>query len=143
MASGKAIPTGRGIGLIILPGSRQRVRDKSMTSGRVYKLLTPADWAQAQAVGHAEVAVDRADGYVHLSTAAQLPGTAARHFAGIDRIRLLEFEADDLTDLRWEPAREGALFPHLYGRLDIASAIASFWVSHDQNGLTRIVEETG
>lgn len=112
-----------------------------MSSGKVYKLLTPEDWALARSCGHAEVAADRADGYVHLSTAAQLAGTAARHFAGHERIFLLEFEADDLAGLRWEPARDGALFPHLYGRLDISSAISSCWLRQDRDGLTWLTEE--
>jgi uncharacterized protein (DUF952 family) len=69
--------------------------------------------------------VDLADGYIHLSTAAQVAETAARHFAGEEGLWLLAVETDGLADLRWEPSRGGQLFPHLYGtlkRAHVASA---------------------
>lgn len=59
-------------------------------------------------------AVDLADGYIHFSTAAQAQSTATKWFAGRSDLVVLELEADDLPDLRWEPARGGDLFPHLY-----------------------------
>ncbi|MDO5529326.1 MAG: DUF952 domain-containing protein [Paracoccus sp. (in: a-proteobacteria)] len=59
-------------------------------------------------------AVDLADGYIHLSTAEQLPGTLAKHFAGEEGLMLLALESDGLDALRWEKSRGGALFPHLY-----------------------------
>jgi uncharacterized protein (DUF952 family) len=90
----------------------------------VYKILAAADWAEAQARGRYDgSAVDRRDGYIHLSTAAQVAETARRHFAGRDDLLLLAVDADALGDaLRWEPSRGGDLFPHLYGSLP-ASAV--------------------
>ena len=87
---------------------------------RIYKILSRSEWAAAQAAGRFEgSAVDRQDGYIHFSTAAQAQETAARHFAGQADLVILEIEADDLGPaLRWEPSRAGALFPHLYTRLD-------------------------
>ncbi|WP_323717008.1 DUF952 domain-containing protein [Paracoccus aminovorans] len=61
--------------------------------------------------------VDLADGYIHLSTAAQVPGTLARHFAGESGLHLLAIETEGLPALRWEPSRGGDLFPHLYREL--------------------------
>jgi uncharacterized protein (DUF952 family) len=64
--------------------------------------------------------VDRADGYIHFSTAEQLRETAAKHFAGQSDLVLVAVEAEALGDaLRWEPSRGGALFPHLYGALPL------------------------
>ena len=55
---------------------------------------------------------------MHFSTAAQAAETAAKHFAGEDDLWLLALDADTLgPDLKWEPSRGGALFPHLYRRL--------------------------
>src|SRR5689334_12878250 len=49
----------------------------------VYKILTADEWASARAAGRFDgSAVDRRDGYVHLSGADQVVETAARHFAG-------------------------------------------------------------
>ena len=69
--------------------------------------------------------VDLADGFIHFSTAAQLRGTAAKHFAGQADLVLaaIRAEALDPAALRWEPSRGGDLFPHLYAPLPM-SAVA-------------------
>jgi para-aminobenzoate synthetase component 1 len=61
---------------------------------------------------------DRRDGFVHLSSGAQVPGTLARHFAGEGPLWLAEIDPALVSGaLRWEPSRGGALFPHLHGAL--------------------------
>ena len=86
----------------------------------VYKILSRAEWAQAQAAGlYNGSADDVRDGFIHFSTADQAAGTLAKHFRGRDDLVLLEFDPAALGDaLRWEPSRGGALFPHLHGPLD-------------------------
>ncbi|HXA37468.1 MAG TPA: DUF952 domain-containing protein [Phenylobacterium sp.] len=86
---------------------------------RIYKILPRADWTAAHEAGRYEGSpLDRADGFIHFSTAAQAQETARRHFAGQADLVVLEVEADDLGEaLRWEPSRGGDLFPHLYGPL--------------------------
>lgn len=88
----------------------------------IYKIFRAEEWARMQAEGHsAGSPADRADGFVHFSTAAQLPGTLARHFGGEDGLALLACDAATMGEaLRWEPARDGALFPHLYRPLRMA-----------------------
>ena len=66
------------------------------------------------------------EGFVHLSFAAQLPGTLAAHFAGVERAWLVEVELADAAALRQEPSRGGALFPHLYRPLALAE-LARHW----------------
>ncbi|HEY3950544.1 DUF952 domain-containing protein [Phenylobacterium sp.] len=87
---------------------------------RIYKILSRAEWTAAEAAGRFEgSAVDRKDGFIHFSTAAQAGETARRHFAGQADLVVLALEAEDLGGaLRWEPSRGGDLFPHLYGVLD-------------------------
>ncbi|THD77008.1 MAG: DUF952 domain-containing protein [Phenylobacterium sp.] len=87
---------------------------------RIYKILKRTDWERAYDASLYEGSdLDRRDGFIHFSTAAQAQETARRHFAGQAGLVVLEVEADDLGDgLRWEPSRGGALFPHLYGTLD-------------------------
>ena len=82
----------------------------------IYKIFRPAEWAELQAKGEtAGAPVDRADGYVHFSTAAQLPVTLAKHFAGEDGLVLLACDSKAFgTALRWEASRGGEDFPHLY-----------------------------
>jgi uncharacterized protein (DUF952 family) len=93
----------------------------------IYKLLRGPEWAALDSAGEtAGASIDVADGFVHFSTAAQLPGTLARHFAGERGLWLLAVDADAAgADLAWEPSRGGALFPHLYRPLrrgDLVSA---------------------
>ena len=85
----------------------------------IFKIVGLEEWRAAEAAGvFAGAAVDRADGYIHFSTAAQAPETAAKWFEGRSDLILAAVDADALGPaLRWEPARGGALFPHLYGPL--------------------------
>jgi uncharacterized protein (DUF952 family) len=86
---------------------------------RIYKILPRPDWEAARdAQVYDGSELDRADGFIHFSTAAQAQETARRHFRGQARLVVLEVEADDLGQaLVWEPSRGGELFPHLYGVL--------------------------
>ncbi len=81
----------------------------------IYKIFRRPEYEAFTAAGESLGApVDLADGYVHLSTAEQVAGTAAKHFADEDGLMLLALEADGLDGLRWEVSRGGAAFPHLY-----------------------------
>ena len=90
----------------------------------VYKVLRAREWAELDAAGESLGApVDRADGFVHFSTAAQLPETLAKHFAGESGLVVLAVDAD--AAVAWEPSRGGALFPHLYRPLRRADVLWS------------------
>lgn len=91
----------------------------------IYKVLRPEEWRALQAAGRSDGApVDVADGYVHFSTAEQLATTLAKHFAGENDLILLACNAEALSpDLRWEPSRGGALFPHLYRELRLSDVL--------------------
>lgn len=97
-----------------------------------YKILTAPQWAQWQADGvFFGAPVDLADCYVHLSTADQVTETVDKHFAGQTSLVVVRVDLLALGDLiRWEPSRGGALFPHVYGTLQLSVALA-------HNGLTR------
>jgi uncharacterized protein (DUF952 family) len=93
----------------------------------VYKIVATEEWAKAQAAGvFTGAAIDRADGYIHFSTAEQAPETAAKWFAGRGDLTLAAIYAEALgDDLRWEPSRGGALFPHLYAPLPMSAVLWS------------------
>jgi uncharacterized protein (DUF952 family) len=95
---------------------------KRHIANMIYKLLRSDEWAALQADGEtAGAPIDVADGYVHFSTAEQVRETAEKHFAGAEGLMLLAFDETAMAgDLRWEPSRGGALFPHLYGPLRLA-----------------------
>lgn len=84
----------------------------------IYKIFRADEWATLQANGETTGApVDVVDGYIHFSTAETVAETAAKYFAEAADLVLLAVEAEGLNPLKWEPAREGVLFPHLYRNL--------------------------
>lgn len=92
----------------------------------IYKIMPRKDWEAALAAGvYDGSADDRRDGFIHLSAADQVAGTAAKYFVDMPDLVLIAFDPDALgTALKWEPSRGGALFPHLYGPLDPKLAIS-------------------
>ncbi len=102
----------------------------------IYKVCDASQWTQAERDGEfGGSAVDLADGYIHFSTATQVAGTAAKHFATMSGLVLVAVEAEELgAALKWERSRGGDLFPHLYGTLPLT---AVRWVKPmrlDENG---------
>lgn len=90
----------------------------------VYRVFTRDEWrellAREEFSGNE---LDRRDGYIHLSSRAQVPGTLHKYFAGMTDVVVAEIDAALLAQhLRWEASRDDQLFPHLYGNLP-ASAI--------------------
>ena len=53
-----------------------------MTDKIAYKVLTADEWAALNADAFQGAPIDRADGFIHLSTASQLTETVDRHFSG-------------------------------------------------------------
>jgi uncharacterized protein (DUF952 family) len=87
-----------------------------MSDTVAYKVLTAAQMATLEGGSFAGAPVDLADGYIHLSTAAQLTETVDKHFAGQDDLHVAAIDLDALGDaVKWEESRGGALFPHIYG----------------------------
>ena len=105
-------------------------------SDLAYKLVERADWEAARAFGaYPGSAVDLADGYIHMSTSAQLAETARRHYAGRADLLLLTVDCARLGEtLKREPSRGGDLFPHLYAPLPFAAVVAERGLSVDAAG---------
>lgn len=94
-----------------------------MTDAVAFKIVDAEAWREAQDAGeYAGSAVDHADGYIHMSTEAQLAETARKHYAGQSSLRLLTVDLAAIGGvLKWEPSCGGALFPHLYGALPVSA----------------------
>lgn len=101
-----------------------------------YKILTAEQMhVLAQTGRFAGAPVDLADGYIHMSTAAQVDETLAKHFAGQSNLHLAAVDLAALGDaVRWEPSRGGQLFPHIYAELPLGAVLQHGPVTHQPDG---------
>lgn len=110
-----------------------------MTPQTAYKVLTAGQMRALEGGAFAGAPVDLADGYIHLSTAEQLPATIEKHFAGQDDLWLAAVDLDAQGDrLKWEPSRGGALFPHLYAPLLLETVIAYGPLEREADGSLKL-----
>lgn len=94
-----------------------------MSETEAFKIIGRDDWAAFQPAGaYGGSEVDRADGYIHMSTADQLAETARRHYAERRDLVILTVDLTPLGEaLKWEASRGGALFPHLFADLPLTA----------------------
>lgn len=112
----------------------------SDTPTTAYKVLTGEQMATLEQDGRFDGApIDLADGYIHLSTAAQLTETVDRHFAGQADLHIVAVDLGSVEEsLQWEEARGGQSFPHLYGPLLLETVIAYGPMERDANGQIKL-----
>lgn len=103
----------------------------------IFKIVAREAWTAACRAGSfGGSADDVRDGYIHFSTAAQVGTTAAKYYRGQEDLLLVAFDAAALGPaLKWEPARGGDLFPHLYGALQTALALWEKPLALDPDGV--------
>ena len=100
----------------------------------IYKICDVHLWEKAKAEGYFTGAeIDLKDGFIHFSTAEQLSETLLLHFEGIENLLILTIDASSL-DIKWDPARNGNLFPHLYDILPLSAVLASNRLLLDRDG---------
>lgn len=102
----------------------------------LFRLIRAADWKAAAAAGvFTGSETDRADGFIHLSTAEQVSGTAQRWYSGLDDLMVLTVDRDCLGGrVRMEPSTKGTLYPHLYAPLPLEAVMAADRVPRDADG---------
>jgi uncharacterized protein (DUF952 family) len=92
----------------------------------VYKIVAADLWRTAEDSGvFTGAGIDLTDGFIHLSTAAQAKRTAQLYFAGQGDLVLVAADEPSLgAALKYEPSRDGDLFPHLYGSLPLTAVLS-------------------
>jgi uncharacterized protein (DUF952 family) len=74
-----------------------------------------------------------------MSTAAQLDETVDKHFAGQTNLHIAAIDLEALgDDIKWEPSRGGAMFPHLYVPLQLAAVLAYGPLERDDDGKVKL-----
>ena len=106
----------------------------------VYKIMSPAELQRMRDDGaFLGSPADVADGYIHLSCGSQLAATLDKHFSGVDGLMLVAVDLSRLGQtVRWEPARGGQLFPHIYGPLPIGAVMSVAQVERAADGTVRL-----
>lgn len=116
-------------------GSATHPQAMPMSDPVAYKVLTGEQWAALRAGTFQGAPIDIADGFIHLSTEAQLTETVDRHFSGRSDVIIAAIHLRSLGDsVRWEPSRHGQLFPHVYGSLTCAAVLAWCPLTRGANG---------
>ena len=104
----------------------------------VFKICDQDLWDEALSVGRFTGAeIDLKDGFIHFSTLVQVPETLALHFSSRDGLLLLKVDISSL-DIKWEPARSGDLFPHLYEDLPLAAVVSVLQLERGADGVHKL-----
>ena len=84
----------------------------------IFKIVPRAEWESESGDYHGS-AHDKADGFLHFSTASQLSETLRRYYAGQNDLMLVAVDPQALgAALKWEYSKSrGEDFPHLYAPL--------------------------
>jgi uncharacterized protein (DUF952 family) len=112
----------------------------------IFHVTTRAEWEAADALGSYRMSTKGATldevGFIHASSAEQLPGVAAFLYAGSDEpLVVLELDDDGIRRsgirIPWEDGGTGELFPHIYGAVDPAFVVAVHPAEFDGEGELR------
>ena len=87
----------------------------------IFHITTAGEWDAALADGAYTAPSLAEEGFIHASTAIQVPATAGRYYTEVADLVLLVIDPDAVTaEIRWEESR-GEAFPHIYGTLDLGA----------------------
>jgi uncharacterized protein (DUF952 family) len=91
----------------------------------VYKIAPRDSWDAGLPGGRYDGSLDDLrDGFIHLSTAAQVRATAEKYFAGQEGLIIAAIDVARLgASLKWEASRGGDMFPHVYGAIESSMVI--------------------
>lgn len=112
----------------------------------IFHVTTRAEWEAADAVGSYRMSTKGATldevGFIHASSAEQLPQVAAFLYRGSAQpLVVLELDDDGIRGsgirIPWEDGGAGELFPHIYGALDTAFVTAVHPAEFDADGVLR------
>ena len=102
-------------------------------NNNVYKILREYEWEEAKESGQITTALDKQDGFIHLSTSSQLTATLAFFFKDSVSLQLLQLNLDEIDETKLiyefpEPneGKRKSAFPHLYTKL-MTNQILQSW----------------
>lgn len=116
------------------------------TDELIFHVCRREEWELAAAAGiYHGSSQDRADGFIHFSSGAQVRASVAKHRAGQVDLVILSVDPGrlDADALKWEPSRGGALFPHLYRPLPTDAVVRVDRLMLREDGTHRFPDNIG
>ena len=109
------------------------MKEDFILKNNLYKILRIHEWEVASSKDQIVTDLDTEDGFIHLSTAAQLAGTLSFYFKESDSVFLLQLDLDKIDGEKLifeEPyineVKRKSSFPHLYSEL-YTNQISNIW----------------
>ena len=109
------------------------MKEDFILKNNLYKILRIHEWEVASSKDQIVTDLDTEDGFIHLSTAAQLAGTLSFYFKESDSVFLLQLDLDKIDGEKLifeEPyineGKRKSSFPHLYSEL-YTNQISNIW----------------
>ena len=110
----------------------------------LYHITSRAEWEDAQRRGEYVAPSLTGEGFIHCSTAGQVPHVANAFYRGrTDLVLLVIDETATRSEVRWEPPAgppaagisEADLFPHIYGPIDLQAVVRVLDFQPDSAGM--------
>ncbi|QDX91203.1 DUF952 domain-containing protein [Brevibacillus laterosporus] len=101
----------------------------------IVKISTEQQWNTAKEQGIYLHPSLETEGFIHCSTPDQFEGVANRIYKGQNNLLLLVIDPTRLSaELKYDPAKDGQLYPHIYGPLNVDAVIRVISFSSDKKG---------
>ena len=116
----------------------------------IYHITSRAEWEDAQRRGEYVVPSLTGEGFIHCSTAGQVPHVANAFYRGrTDLVLLAIDETAASSEVRWEPPAgppaagisEADLFPHIYGPINFQAVTRALDFQPDSAGMFSLPSE--
>ena len=116
----------------------------------ILHLASKAAWLTSTEEGQYTPESLSSEGFIHCSTVSQIVGVANTFYRGQRELVLLVIDPTKLrAELKWEPpaepepthARDGELFPHIYGLLNPDAVIKVLHFEPDAEGFFNLPQE--
>jgi uncharacterized protein (DUF952 family) len=108
----------------------------------IYHIVLPDYWAEWKEEENYYPATFEQEGFIHLSTAQQVPGVLERYYQGVKTLILLEIATEKLkTAAIYEPATSGENYPHIYGPINREAIVKIHCLNLDHDDLSQILAQ--
>ncbi len=92
------------------------------TTGFIYHIITPEEWEKTLLEEQYRPQSLKTEGFIHFSTEDQVLESAQLYLSDHPELVVLRVVLKHIKDkVKWEEGRNGELFPHLYGKLNLES----------------------